>query len=115
MSPYYMAVIGLLLVAMIIWHGQKKKKAVIAHRAAYAEQKKGKEMKALAEKFIGKDCLVYTMASNTEAEKGILREVTESGLLLENEGNYQAINLEYVTRIREWPKNAKGKKKSIFV
>ena len=26
----------------------------------------------------------------------------------------EAVNLEYITRIREWPRNANGKKKQIF-
>lgn len=71
-------------------------------------------MKELAEKFIGKDCLVYTIASNSELVKGVLKEVSESGLLMDCNGLLQAINLEYVTRIREWPTNAKGKKKTVF-
>lgn len=71
-------------------------------------------MKELAQKFIGKECLIYTVASDSNAEKGVIKEITENGILLEDNGNLQAINLEYVTRIREWPRNAKGKKKTIF-
>lgn len=71
-------------------------------------------MKELASQFIGKECLIYTVASDTSAEKGIIKEITENGILLDNDGNLQAINLEYVTRIREWPRNAKGKKKTFF-
>lgn len=71
-------------------------------------------MKELAEKFIGKECLVYTIASNTESEKGVIKEVTDSGILIEYNGELQAVNLEYITRIREWPRNSKGKKKSVM-
>lgn len=71
-------------------------------------------MKELAQKFIGKDCLVYTNAIDCTSIKGVIKEVTENGLLIECDGNLQAVNLEYVTRIREWPKNAKGKKKTVF-
>lgn len=72
-------------------------------------------MKELAQRFIGKESLIYTVSSDTSAEKGIIKEITENGILLDNNGNRQAINLEYVTRIREWPRNAKGKKKTIAV
>ncbi len=71
-------------------------------------------MKELAEKFIGKDCLVYTIASNTESIKGVIKEVTDSGILIEYNKELQAVNLEYITRIAEWPRNSKGKKKSVM-
>lgn len=71
-------------------------------------------MKELAQKFIGKDCLVYTIASDSSCVKGVIKEIADSGLLVESNGELQAVNLEYVTRIREWPRTAKGKKKMIF-
>lgn len=70
-------------------------------------------MKELAEKFIGKECLVYTIASDTNSVNGTVKEVTDNGILIEYKGELQAVNLEYVTRIKEWPKNSKGKKKSV--
>ena len=36
-------------------------------------------------------------------------------LAVENKGNLEAVNLDYITRIREYPKNKKGKKKSIVL
>lgn len=71
-------------------------------------------MKELAQKFIGKECLIYSIASEAGTQKGVIKEITENGILLDYNGNLQAINLEYVTRIREWPRNAKGKKKTFF-
>lgn len=70
-------------------------------------------MKQLAQQFIGKECLVYTVG-DTNAVNGTLQQVTDSALLLEKSGFLQAINLEYVTRIREWPRDKKGKKKTLF-
>lgn len=57
---------------------------------------------------------MYTVASESSSVSGVIKEVTENGLLIEKDGNVQAVNLEYVTRIREWPRNAKGKKKTVF-
>ncbi len=76
--------------------------------------KENKKMKELAEKFVGKECIVYTILGSEGVIKGLITEVTDEGLLIDYKGNLQAVNLEYVTRIREWPRNAKGKKKSIF-
>lgn len=71
-------------------------------------------MKELAKKFIGKDCLIYTVISDNIMVKGTITEVSDGGLIIKNDGNMQAVNLEYITRIREWPKNTKGKKKTVF-
>ena len=46
--------------------------------------------------------------------RGTVKEVTDGGIIVENKEGTEAVNLEYVTRIREWPRNAKGKKKQIF-
>ena len=72
-------------------------------------------MKELAQKFIGKECLIYTIASDSSsAAKGTIKEITDNGLLIECDGNLQAINLEFVTRIREWPRKKNGKKKEVI-
>ena len=41
--------------------------------------------------------------------------MTEGGLLIENKGETEAVNLDYVVRLREYPKNKKGKKKSVVL
>lgn len=72
-------------------------------------------MRELAMQFIGKECLIYTISGSNTVE-GVLREVGESALLVESKnGNREAINLDYVVRLREYPKNKKGKKKSVVL
>lgn len=72
-------------------------------------------MKELAQKFVGKECLVYTVASDSSVAKGTIKEITGRGLLIDCDGNLQAVNLEFVTRIREWPRKKNGKKKEIIL
>lgn len=72
-------------------------------------------MKKLAQEFIGKECMVYTVASDSSSVNGMIKEITDRGLLIEKDGNLQAVNLEYVTRIREWPRKKNGKKKEIVL
>lgn len=93
---------------------KKRKHAAIINHHKNHKNKEIFKMKELAEQFIGKDCLVYTIASDSSSVKGTIKEVTENGLLIENDGDLQAVNLEYVTRIRECQRSAKGKKKTIF-
>lgn len=71
-------------------------------------------MKELAKNFMGKDCIIYSVTSGSSAVKGKITEVTDEGILVDCDGNLQALNLEYVVRIREWPKDKNGKKKTIF-
>lgn len=43
---------------------------------------------------------------------GVIKEVSDSAILVEKNGTVEAINLDFVIRIREYPRNKKGKKKS---
>ena len=45
----------------------------------------------------------------------IIKEVTEGAILIEKDGKIEAINLDFVIRIREYPRNKKGKKKSVVL
>ena len=66
----------------------------------------------LCKRFIGKDCIIYTYNSQIEAT---LKEVSDGAVLIERNGEEEAVNLDYIMRLREHPKNKKGKKKSIVV
>ncbi len=64
-------------------------------------------MQELAKKFVGQECIVHTFDNNQIV--GVLREVSEKGLLLERSGASEALNLDYVVRIREYPKKKNGR------
>ena len=71
-------------------------------------------MVELAKKFIDKECLIYSFDGNRQFE-GIIKEVTDSAILIEKDGSLEAINLDFVIRIREYPRNKNGKKKSVIL
>lgn len=72
-------------------------------------------MEEFAKQFIGKDCLIY-VTDNSSTVEGIIREVSGGGIFIEDAaGGKQLINLDYVTRIREVPRNKNGKKKSVVL
>ena len=71
-------------------------------------------MKELAKRFIDKECLITAFDSNHHFE-GIIKEVSDSAILVEKKGTVEAINLDFVIRIREYPKNKKGKKKTVVL
>ena len=68
-------------------------------------------MLELAKRFIDKDCIIV-FYDGTNAS-GIIKEVTDNAMLVEEKGELIAINLEFVARIKEFPKNKNGKRKSV--
>lgn len=70
-------------------------------------------MTELAKRFIGKECIIYSFNGNQYT--GTVKEVTDGAMLLENEGGTEAINLDFIVRLREHPRNKKGKKKSVVL
>jgi hypothetical protein len=69
-------------------------------------------MVELCKKFIDKECIIYTYNSQIVAT---LKEVTDGALLIEEKGDVQAINIDFVVRIREYPKKKNGKKKTVVI
>ena len=54
----------------------------------------------LAKRFIGKECVIYAFDSDHQF-RGTVKEVTGAAVLIENKGVVEAINLDYVIRIKE--------------
>ena len=70
-------------------------------------------MKGLAERFIEKKCLNYTYNRQLKA---VIKEVTDGGLLIKRGDNTEeVVNLDFVVRIREYPKKKNGKKKDLVL
>ena len=91
---------------------QRRKKQVAAFIAS--RKKKAKEtsvMVEIASKFLDKECIVCLFDGNNV--KGTITQVSEGAILIQKScSELEAINLDFVTRIRENPKNKDGKKKS---
>lgn len=103
----------------LIIYGNKKKERIkklvrrgISISIAGHNRKDTNKMIDLAKQFIGKDVYVYTIDENEFG--GVLKQVTNDALLLELEDNtLEVVNIEYVIRFREHPRDKKGKKKFI--
>ena len=111
-SSFYICIFVLLLVLYVLL---RNRKAVIAKKTI-EKKKKGDstEMIELAKQFIDKECIIYAFDSNHNFI-GIIKEVTDGAILLENNGIIEAINLDFVIRIREYPRKKNGKKKSVIL
>ena len=112
MPTYYIPLVVMFIVIFII---MRRRKIVIAEKVIKRKKSEEKaEMVELAKRFIGKECIVYSFDSGHQFD-GVIKEVSDGALLIEKNGQPEAINLDFVIRIREYPKNKKGKKKSVVV
>lgn len=81
----------------------------------HLRKKRGKQyMTELIEKYIGKECVIYTCISNSQIT-GIIRCCKDGWIEVERNGECDIVNCEYITRIREYPRNKNGKKKSVII
>ena len=112
MNPSFYIPIILLIVLVLL---KERNKAVAVKKAICKRRsEKRREMVELAKLFIGKECLIYAFDSNHQFS-GIVKEVSDGALLLDVGGSLEAINLDFVIRIREYPRDKKGKKKSVVL
>lgn len=72
-------------------------------------------MEEAAKGYIGKDCIIYTVLGSECTVKGIIKDVSGETVTVDSDGNTETVNLEFVVRIREWPKTKNGKRKTVFV
>ncbi len=107
--------IPIIVLFLVIFLFLRNRNAAIARKVIKKRyQGDNKEMIELAKRFIGKDCLIYSFDGNRQFQ-GVIKEVTDGAILVENGGTTEAINLDFVIRIREYPKDKKGKRKSVVL
>ncbi len=108
----YIPIIVLWIIIFITFRNRRK--AVILKQIIRKRKAEGNtEMKELAKRFIDKECLIYSFDSSHQFV-GVIKEVSDNAILAEKNGTVEAINLDFVIRIREYPKNKNGKKKSVI-
>ena len=107
--------IPILVMFLVLYLLLRNRKAIIA-RKVINNRRKGDLtlMLELAKRFIGKDCILYTYDGNHQFI-GTIKEISNTAVLVENNGKEEAINLDFISRIREYPRNKKGKKKSVIL
>lgn len=111
-SWYICCFLPLLLVLISQWYTQQQ---LIHHIQKKRNKKEIQHMLELAKHFINEDCLIYFIGGSTIS--GVIKEISESGnaILLQNGQNTDVVNLEFVTRIRKYPLDKKGKRKSLIL
>lgn len=102
-------------VLFIILLRQRHEEILVVIRKHLRKKKGRLDMTALIERYIGKECLIYTCTSSAQIT-GVIKSCNEGWLEIENKnGQCDLVNCEYVTRIREYPRNKNGKKKGVIL
>lgn len=102
------------LLFIILFVSLKRRKSVAVKKIIEKRKTKGSnEMLELAKRFIGKECIINVF-DGSHQYTGVIKEVTDGAVLIERNGQLEAINLDFVLRIREYPVDKNGKKKSVI-
>ena len=111
MNPSYY-VIFIVLFIIISQQNRHKKAAVIQQVIKNKRAKGAKKMHELLEKYIGQECVVYTLNNQIT---GTVTALQDGWLSLSDKlGNTEVLNLDYIIRVRQVPLNKNGKKKAIY-
>ena len=104
----YLILLAVFLFVIIPWITRRRKLAAVRHILNQKKQnKENREMKELAKRFIGEECIIYTITSNDGSVRGMVIE--------KKTGELEIINLDFVTRIREYPRKKNGRKKGVVL
>ena len=107
--------IPIIVIFIVLFLLLRERKVVIARKIVKKRKvEDNTEMIELAKKFIGKECIINSFDSNHQFI-GTIMEVSDNAILIEKDGNTEVINLDFVIRIKEYPKNKKGKKKAFAI
>ena len=113
MNPSYIPIIVMWII--IIYVIFRNRRAAAVRQIIKKRKMEGNtEMKELAKRFIDKECIISSFDGNHQYE-GTIKEVTDGAILVEKSGKTEVINLDFVIRIREYPRNKNGKKKSVVL
>lgn len=103
-------IIFIIFIVLYIQH--RNEKAWIKQKITKKRWKGKCEMLELAKRFLDKECIIYTFNSQIS---GAIKEVSEGAIVIESNHCQEVVNLDFVVRIREYPRNKKGKKKSLVL
>lgn len=108
-----------LLLLVILPAIRRRRIAITIIRTILSKKMQNKEnhvMKELAKRFIGEDCIIYPINSFDGSLHGVIKEVNDRAMIIENtSGELEVVNLDFVTRIRQYPRKKNGKKKGLVL
>lgn len=103
----------IMLLFIILWNSRNDKQEIQKLIIKRISKKKVgiRKMNEIIKEFIGKECIIYTFQTQII---GVIERIQDNWIYVKSDNNVEIINLEYISRIREYPRKKNGKKKSIF-
>lgn len=79
-------------------------------------KRKGSEnMSELIKNYIGKECVIYIAGGSSNAVSGTISSCDNGWIEIKKEnGQTEILQLDYISRIQEYPRGKNGKKKTVF-
>ena len=95
MDSLYLILLALFLLVIIPRIMQRRRLAAIRHILnRKMRNKENIEMKELAKRFIGEECIIYTITSNDGSVQGLIKEIDDGGMVIEKKtGELEIVNL----------------------
>ena len=95
MNSLYLILLALFLLVIIPRIMQRRRLAAIRHILnRKMRNKENIEMKELAKRFIGEECIIYTITSNDGSVQGLIQEIDDGGMVIEKKtGELEIVNL----------------------
>ena len=100
------------IIFIVLFIQRRKEKMWVINYIRRKKRKELIEMLELAKRFLEKECIIYTFNNQLE---GIIKEINGNAMLIEKNGTLEAVNLDFVVRIREYPRKKDGKKKAVVL
>ncbi len=117
MDGFPLILIAIFLLVILPQITRQRRMAAIKNILKRKKQNKENSiMKELAKRFIGEECIIYTITSSDGSTQGVIKEIGDDGMVIEkNTGELEIVNLDFVTRIRQYPRKKNGKKKGVIL
>lgn len=111
MSPVYWIGLFMPIWIIIIMYANKNNEFKKIAMTKIRRRKEGQTMSnEIISSYIGKECILYTFQTQVT---GIIESIQENWITIRVEDKLELINIDYVTRIREYPLKKNGKKKLV--
>ena len=106
-------IILMILIYLPLYALFRSRRSIIVRRIIERKKQGDKtEMEELAKQFIDKRCIIDSFDGRYQYV-GVIKEVTNGAILIEHDDKIEAINLDFVIRMREYPVKKNGKKKAV--
>ena len=104
MNPAYISIFVLWIIIFTSQHRQRKH-AILNTMMKKRKSGGNQDMKELAARFIDRECVICFFDGSQHM--GVIKEVTDGAILIEKKDKQEALNLDFVLRIKESPKSKK--------